>query len=152
MKWMSLIVCILIAGCGVEGLHNANPNTRLSADPWGGFQFYNSKDVAVNLEEGSYDPKTGAVALKNLNVTDNASEVRRANVEQIDAITRQQEAIYAGWQALHEQTMSMVKALAAEVVNLGGVAKELLQGSNLQIESDYVSGSAALGTATTRPQ
>ena len=138
------IVLVLVAGCGVEGLHNANPTTRISAGPWGGFSFYNSKDVAVGLDEGTYDPSTKALTLKNLKITDNASDVRIANVAQIDAITRQQEAIYKGWENLHKLTMDFATSAVGQV-------SRLLQGSNVNMDTPIGSGSATLGTATTRP-
>ena len=141
---LGTIVLLMVAGCGVEGLHNANPTTRISASPFGGFKFYNSKDVAVNLDEGSYDPATKSLTLKNLKITDNASDVRLANVAQIDAITRQTEIIYKGWENLHKVTMDAL-------VDAIGQVRRLMQGSNVDIDTPYGSGSATLGTATTQP-
>jgi hypothetical protein len=86
--------CSCIAGCGVEGLHNAKPLTYIKA---GEFSFSNSKDVEVALEEGGYDPATKSVSLKNLKISDNASVVRKANVEQIDALGRESLAVGQAW-------------------------------------------------------
>ncbi len=102
---MRRIVCMMmvavlsgcIGGCGIEGLHSANPSTRITADPWGGFSFRNNKDVNIDLAKGSYDPSTKALIIEGLKVVDSASTVREANVQQIDAVSREATAIGAAW-------------------------------------------------------
>lgn len=101
MKWLRILLAPLLLacpgcliGCGVEGIHSANPRTIIRA---GGFGFENGKDVSLNLEKGTFDPTTKAFELNNLKIEDNASEVRRANVEQIDALARESYAIGQAW-------------------------------------------------------
>jgi hypothetical protein len=99
----------LLPGCGVEGLHNANPATRISADG-GGFTFSNNKDVSVKLESGEYDPVTKKLVLKNLEITDSASTVRNANVNQIDAMGREAVMIGQAWSSGFQAAAQLVGA------------------------------------------
>jgi hypothetical protein len=105
------------SGCGVEGLHNANPATRISADA-GGFTFSNNKDVSVKLEEGSYDPATKMLVLKNLEIVDSASTVRNANVNQIDALGREALMIGQAYQAGFQGAAQMFQSLMP-LANIG---------------------------------
>lgn len=92
---VGLLACkCCLPGCGVEGIHNANPQTIVRA---GSFSFENGKDVTATLEHGVFDPSTKAVELKNLQIVDNASAVRKANVEQIDALARESYAVGQAW-------------------------------------------------------
>lgn len=65
------------AGC-------ANPQTKIWGGPFG-WGFSDSKDNNVELAEAGYNRESGEFSLKGLKIENNASEVRRANVEQIRA-------------------------------------------------------------------
>jgi hypothetical protein len=86
-----------VCGCGVEGLHNANPTTVIRVDPSSKSVYLsNNKDVDVSFDELTYT-KDGSVSVKNLKITDKASSVRAANVEQIHALAVESKAIGEAW-------------------------------------------------------
>lgn len=92
---MACVLLVAACGCGIEGLHNANPTTRIQADA-GGFSFSNNKDVSLKLDEGRYSPASKELELKKLEITDNASNVRRANEIQMEGMAKQAEANWNG--------------------------------------------------------
>ncbi|TXH52501.1 MAG: hypothetical protein E6Q97_15820 [Desulfurellales bacterium] len=65
------------AGC-------ANPQTRIWGGPFG-WGFSDSKDNDVELAKAGFNKETGEFSLEGLKIVNNASAVRRANVEQIRA-------------------------------------------------------------------
>ncbi len=107
-----------LTGCAVEGLHSANPRTIVRA---GSFAFENGKDVSATLESGRFDPQSRAFEIKNLEILDTASTVRRANAEQIDALARESFAIGQAWSLgltagaqLAQQLVPFVASFAAK--------------------------------------
>lgn len=86
---------VLCAGCAFP----ANPRTEISCG-WTGWKFHNSKDVTIELEgaHGSLDTKS--IDIERLVITDNASAVRQANVEQMLAYTEQVRAVTAMFESM----------------------------------------------------
>lgn len=93
---MKTFLCISLAMCTVlvTGCPYANPRTEVGYS-WAGFKFHNSKDVKVQIRNAKYDPASQRFEVEELIIEDNASDVRRANVEQIKAQTEQVQAITA---------------------------------------------------------
>ena len=88
--------CIL--GCGVEGIHSANPTTVLRVDPiHRQIYFADNKDNDVSIKELIFNPETGEVKIVDLKIINNASKVREANVLQIEALAIQAKAIGEAW-------------------------------------------------------
>lgn len=72
----------------------ANPRTEIGTWSW---KFHNSKDVSIELDEASYNPQTKEGKLKGLQIIDNASDVREANVQQMVAMAEQIRAQGEAW-------------------------------------------------------
>jgi hypothetical protein len=93
-----------LASCSLP----ANPVTKFGFDPWSRtWQFHDSKDNDVEVKGLTVDPKTYAVTLESLTIRNNASEVRRANVEQIQAYTEQVRAVTGMFEQMTATLASM---------------------------------------------
>jgi len=100
----------LLPGCSMP----ANPHTRLRAGPLGGlFSFEDTKDNDIEIKGANYDPATGRFGLDSLVIRNNASDVRRANVEQMRAYTEQV-------QAVTNMVNMATQAIASKIPNFGG--------------------------------
>ncbi|HOW73829.1 MAG TPA: hypothetical protein PKY77_24770 [Phycisphaerae bacterium] len=119
MKAVMGVICVplplvgfaLLPGCGVEGIHSANPVTRISGTH-GGVSVSNTEDVDFDLAEANYHPSTKAFSMKGLKIVCNASSVRKVNVNQIDAVTRQAGVIGAAWTNGFTAAAQMLGALS----------------------------------------
>lgn len=103
MRVAILASALCVAGCSLP----ANPRTEISYGPFG-FHLHNSKDVGIKLKKASYDPATKRFDVEDLEFTDDASTVRRANVEQINAYTEQVRATTAMLTQMTESFAKMV--------------------------------------------
>lgn len=93
------MMAFMLPLCGCENalFTKANPRTEIRYGP---ASLYNSKDVDATLDEFSYTTADGGSAtLKGLILRDNASGVRNADVNQINALVNQQLAFNAGIEA-----------------------------------------------------
>lgn len=101
-RGLGFVVCGLgmafMGGCGLEGIHSANPQTIIRVDPVNRTIYLaNSKDVDLSVDELTVDPAGKSFALKKLHVTDNASLVRQANgVYQMAGLAMQAQTNWAG--------------------------------------------------------
>lgn len=97
----------LLSGCGVEGLHDANPATRIDATATG-FHFSNNKDAEMKLKKGEYDPSTKKLMVEDLEIKDNASKVRESNAVQMEGMAKQAEANWNGAVSFLEKVPDIV--------------------------------------------
>ena len=72
-----------LTGCGV-----ANPRTEISYGPFG-FSLHNSKDVTIRVKKAGFNAETKDFEVEDLEVFDDASSVRIANVEQLKLVNEQ---------------------------------------------------------------
>lgn len=88
---MCILAGVALAACGgCAALGGAaNPRTEVSASPLGGFRFHDSKDNDIEIENAEYDPSTKALKIGKLTIRNNATDVRIASVQQMDAFNRQ---------------------------------------------------------------
>lgn len=109
--------CVLAGCAAIEGKQVANPATTLRVDPARRtMEFSNNKDVDLTIDKASFSDADGrSFALEGLNVKDNASTVRQANVPQIAADTERLVQTYAGIVAWSNSVWSGVNQLAATV-------------------------------------
>jgi len=121
------IVCLLsVVGCGVEGIHSANPKTVIRINPWSkSLDLENNKDVNVVLDSAIFNPETGQVEITGLTITDTASIVRASNVPQIEMIGVQARAIGDAWATGMAAGAQLVREL---VPMLGGFAPNPIWG------------------------
>lgn len=88
MRWvlsMLLGSVVCVGGCGV-----ANPTTSLKFNPHTGtVEFMDSKDNTVMVKSLVYNGETKLFELESLEVVNNASQVRIANVPQLEQVTQQ---------------------------------------------------------------
>jgi hypothetical protein len=97
-------ICAAMLGCSLP----TNPVTKFGFDPWSRtWQFCDSKDNDVEVKDLTVDPNTYAVTLGSLTIRNNASDVRRANVEQIQAYTEQVRAVTGMFQQITATLASM---------------------------------------------
>lgn len=90
------IVPVLAALLFLTGCPYANPHTRVGFNVWTQcVEFDDTKDNDIEIDGLKVTPDTKQVTLDKLVIRNNASEVRRANVEQIKAQTEQVQAITA---------------------------------------------------------
>ena len=98
------LCCILGGGCahGVAPLWSqAKPETVITFDPFKrAIYFHNSKDVDLSIEEFTGQTDGTTWTLKGVKVVDNASAVRQANVQQLNAIGPITAEIMAPWRIL----------------------------------------------------
>ena len=105
-RWL-LVVFMFI---GFSGGCNAfsDPTTLIQAGPFGSaWMFKDNKDNDISIEEASYNSKTGDSIIKGVVIRNNSSDPREANVKQMDATTRQIEAM-----------SGLIEKLVAQIVNL----------------------------------
>lgn len=113
MRWIACLM-MLVPGCAIDGIHTAKPETEMRYGA-SGFSFSDTKDNDISAEEISVDGGKKSGTVKNLVIRNNASDVRRANVEQIDAMARQHIAI---GQALSQYTDSLFNGLTGLATSL----------------------------------
>lgn len=119
MRWAVceiLAVLCVMSGCGVEGLHNANPKTTFRFDPvQRRVEFSDNKNNDVYIGTMAYTPDAengGAKTFKleNLFIKNNASEVRQANGEyQMAGMALQ---ATANWNGANQLTGTIFQGLA----------------------------------------
>jgi len=103
MRWIGFTMCmlcgcVLTAGCGVEGIHSANPTTILRVKPaQHQIEFLDNKDNDLTLKKLTYNPETKEVMIDDLKIINNSSTVRESNVGQINALAIQAESIGKAW-------------------------------------------------------
>lgn len=132
-----LCVTIGLSGCGVEGLHSANPRTIIQVNPWtNAVEVYNNKDVDVSLKNFEMDIPNKVAKVEELTLKDNASKVREVNPLQIDAVTRQSEVVIS---LLSKITDNLLTALMNLNLKVGG-------GGGWQSSPATADNSAALTT------
>ena len=73
-----------LVGCGV-----AEPTTEIKYSPVWGFSLTNSKDVVAGVKKATFNAETKEFTVEDLHVSDNASSVRLANVEQLKLVNEQ---------------------------------------------------------------
>jgi hypothetical protein len=95
-----LIGFLLIAGtgCGIEGLHNANPTTRVTVDPASHrIEYRDNKDNDLQVKGFKVETPGGTTAqIDELTLRNNASEVRTANYQQMLGMAQQAAVNWAG--------------------------------------------------------
>lgn len=116
-KWLTMagLICAqgCILGCGVEGLHTANPKTVIRVDPFSKtIEFYDSKDNDILIEDLQVDPDTHVWSVKKIDLKNNASRVREANAVQIDALARETLAVGQAVRDVAEQVKEMARVVA----------------------------------------
>lgn len=94
-----------LTGCGIEGINNANPRTKMRANPQTGyFEFYDSKDNDLEITGLGVDGKghVDKVIIRN-----NASDVRRANGDsQMPGMALQGSVAWQGAQNVIDSTFN----------------------------------------------
>jgi hypothetical protein len=98
---MCVVCVVLVGGCSLP----ANPKTEFNYGP---VRFYDSKDNDVEINNLTINPETGMYSVEKLTIRNNASDVRRANVEQIQAYTEQVKAMAAMTQSLANTVGAMI--------------------------------------------
>lgn len=103
---MGGMVCMVgLLGCSLP----SNPHTSVGFNPWSKtIEFYDSKDNEIEVSGLTYAKDSGDFKLDKLSIRNNASDVRRANVEQINAYTEQVKATTAMMQNMTASLASMV--------------------------------------------
>lgn len=91
----TLVGLLLLTGCAY-----ANPRTEVGYSPIWGFKLHNSKDVSIKASKIEADSKNGIWKCDSLEIIDNASKVREANVLQMQAFVEQQRAFNEGFKEL----------------------------------------------------
>jgi len=86
MRCIAVLVVFAAMGCS----YPANPHTRFRYGP---AEFFDSKDNDVEVVGLEVEPTNGTYRVERLTIRNNASDVRRANVEQIQAYTEQVKAL-----------------------------------------------------------
>lgn len=105
-----LWLLLALSGCGVDGIHSARPVTRAKFDPVSKtFSIEDSKDNDI-LVKGLEVEGRGKV--EEISIRNNASDVRRANVEQMAGLAAQ---ATANWQGA-ERTVGAFANLAREIM------------------------------------
>ena len=94
---MKRLICLAMAACSCisTGCAYADPETILYGNVWG-WGFKDSKDNDVSFDKAEYDPATGTFVVENFSIKNNASGVRLANVQQMDAHERQMRTMTDG--------------------------------------------------------
>lgn len=98
MKKVLILLAIVsvFSGCGVEGIHSANPRTIIRYNTWSKqFEVENNKNVDLTVEGLEVDVPKNITKMEKMVLKDNASEVREVNPGQIDAVSRQSALIQA---------------------------------------------------------
>ena len=136
MRYYFLLLLASLAGCA-----SANPRTKFSGNPWTGtFSFFDSKDNDVRIEGLNVDLSTKQAECELLTLTNNASEVRRANVEQMLAFVEQQKAFNEG--------LAHVTDMLGQVA---GILGQTVRGSAVEVNTPIGAGHARIGPAATQP-
>ena len=87
--FLTLILSANLGGCAFS-----DPTTLIQAGPFGStWKFSDNKDNDISFDEASYNSKTGDGTLKGVVIRNNSSDPRKANVLQMEAHTRQIEAM-----------------------------------------------------------
>lgn len=125
MKWtiaLWLGLCVCVAGCGV-----ANPTTSLKFNPHTGVvEFMDSKDNTVIVKSLVYNGESKLFELESLEVVNNASQVRIANVPQLEQITQQMLTVGVNF----ERALGSLSQVASALVPmLGGYAPNPIWGA-----------------------
>jgi len=136
-KILIFLTCCLVGGCAY-----ANPGTTLKFDPLNyEVYFYDTKDNDVELAELSYNVDTGAFAMKDLKIRNNASDVREANVAQMMAFVEQQ-------RAANEGIIAAFNGLA-ELTNMLGLATSKVIRSMPDVDAGVeIDGVGSIGVET----
>jgi len=125
--YLLMVVLAMSGGCGVEGLHSANPKTTFRFNPWSrSIEFTDNKDNDVEIEELSFDIVTKTMTLKGLKITNNASNVRIANRQQLEGLAIETKAIGDAWAQGIKAGAEMVASL---VPMLGGIQANPIWGT-----------------------
>lgn len=114
MRCTGLFVALLCLtpGCSLP----ANPHTSVGFNPWSHtIEFYDSKDNEIEIAGLTYSRETGDFKLERMAIRNNASDVRRANVEQINAYTEQVKATTAMMTQMTASLASMLPYLRPAV-------------------------------------
>lgn len=121
-NWITLammaMLVILVTGCpSTEGRGVANPTTEFRFTPERrAFEFSNNKDVDVELGKATFTDASGrSASVEGLKVRDNSSDVRKANVAQIDADAARLAQLYIGIVNWSNSVWSGINELAATV-------------------------------------
>jgi len=110
---MAMSVLALVGGCAVEGLHWATPKTQFSYGVTG-VKFTDTKDNDISIKDAGIDPNDPSrFHLGELTIRNNASDVRRANVEQMEAVTAQTQLITSAMTQMTADIAKIVELLVA---------------------------------------
>lgn len=102
---MAAVAAMWLMGCSLP----ANPHTSIGFNPWSKtIEFYDSKDNEIEVTGLSYSKDAGDFKLDKLTIRNNASDPRRANVEQINAYTEQVKATTAMMASMTQSIASML--------------------------------------------
>lgn len=145
--WAAMVAVIAVTGSCIFGCaYDKDIGTFAEFDPVSHrFTFATKTDNQATLEEGgaTWTESGGSITIKNLDVNTNASDVRNANVNQMMAFVEQQRAANEGIQIALQGLSSIVMSVST----ITGQLQHLLQGSNVNLDTQWGSGSATLGTA-----
>lgn len=94
-----VVLCLFgMAGCGIEGLHNANPHTMVRVDPFNKVvEFYDNKDN--DLRVTGFEAATangGSAKVEELTISNKSSPVREANYIQMQGMALQAQVNWNG--------------------------------------------------------
>lgn len=105
---IAILTGILLAGCGLEGTHMANPTTTIRIDPLNRtMEFSDNKDNDVQIEELEYNGTTKTFKAKKIAVVNNASKVRESSAVQLQQLALQTQAIMVGLQNMANALVSV---------------------------------------------
>lgn len=108
MQWIAMVAMVAcLTGCAF-----IEPTTRVGGGLFG-WEFVDTKDNDILIKNAEYDPKTQQFKVEEIKVTNKASDVVAANVEQMLAFTEQQ-------RAANEGLIGVVKELANAAVAMTG--------------------------------
>lgn len=136
MRFGLFILAAVLAACGGCTAFS-DPRTEISASPLWGFKLHDSKDHVVELRDAEYDPETKRFKVGQLTINGDASTVRLANVQQMDAYNRQLET--------HGRNIERFGSIVAQLAET--IAPLALPGLKLK---GPLGGSATVNSAATQ--
>lgn len=148
MRRLLIVMLAMAGGCMLDDPYvQVDFNART-----GNFRLVNYRDTTIKLGEvdvsknadGTFSFKLAASTQPALEITDLSSPVMEVQVKKMEAFVLQQEAINRG-------LIGSFEALGTTVGTLANVAGAILRGSNVNLDTQWGSGSATLGTAATQP-
>ena len=115
VRWAIVLVWVLIGGCvltgcGIEGLHGANPTTLVRIDPVNRtMEFRDNKDNDLAVDNVTVDGQARTFHADKIVISNNASRVREANAQQLAGFAAQ---AAANWQGASQLAMGLAQILS----------------------------------------